>query len=303
MTPVRLEHPQPSNHTALHMNTTHNVIDVTVETFQQAVVERSKSVPVLVDLWATWCAPCKALTPVLEKLARELNGKFVLAKVDIDANPEIAEVFRVQSVPAVMLLKDGRILDGFMGALPEPQVRKFLEQHLGATALDALSQATKLEHEGKRAEATDVLRAHLQRAAGDHKARVMLARLLIAENKVEEARKVFAKVEGEALESDEAKAIAARLEAASKVGDVGALEAAVAATPKDVGARLALGKALVALSRYDEGLEQLLGAAKLDLGFEDGAPRKALIEVFNVLGQADPRTLEYQRRLSMLLCV
>lgn len=285
------------------MNTTQSVIDVTVETFQQAVVERSKSVPVLIDFWATWCGPCKALTPVLEKLARELEGKFLLAKIDIDAHPELADVFRIQSVPAVMLLKDGRILDGFMGALPEAQIRKFLEQHLGTAALDPLAQATKLEQAGKRPEAIDVLRAHLQRAASDQKARVMLARLLIAENKVEEARKVFAKVEGEALASDEAKAIAARLEAASKVGDVGVLEAALAAKPDDVAARLALGKALVAQSRYDEGLEQLLTAAKLDLGFEDGASRKALIEVFNLLGQADPRTLEFQRRLSMLLCV
>jgi putative thioredoxin len=285
------------------MSTAPSVVDVTPESFQREVVERSRTTPVLIDFWATWCGPCKTLSPVLEKLAREMSGKFVLAKIDIDANPELADAFRIQSVPSVILLKEGRIVDGFLGALPEAQLRKFLEQHLGAAALDALSQAQKLEHEGKRAEAIETLRTHLARASGDGKARVMLARLLVAEGTLEEARKVFAKVSGADLESDEAKAIASRLEGAAKAGDVSKLEAAVAAEPKSPAARLALGQALVALNRYDEGLEQLLEAAKLDVRFEDGAPRKALIEVFNVLGQADPRTLEYQRRLSMLLCV
>jgi putative thioredoxin len=279
------------------------VIDVTTTTFQTEVVERSRTTPVLIDFWATWCGPCKTLSPVLEKLAREMNGRFVLAKIDIDANPELAEVFRIQSVPSVMLLKEGRIADGFTGALPEPQVRKFLEQHLGAKALDAVAQATQFEAEGDRAGAAAILREYLQRSSGDAKARTMLARLLVAEGRVEEARKVFAKLEGADRETDEAKAIAARLDAASKLGDTAKLEAAVAANPKDVGAQLALGKALVTASQYDEGLEHLLEAAKLDIHHDGDSPRKALIEVFNVLGQADPRTLEYQRRLSMLLCV
>jgi putative thioredoxin len=259
-------------------------------------------VPVLIDFWATWCGPCKTLSPVLEKLAREMNGRFVLAKIDIDANAELADVFRIQSVPSVILLKEGRIADGFLGALPEVQIRKFLEQHLGPAALDPLAQAAKLETDGQRAQAIDVLRAHLQRAS-DSKARVMLARLLIAEGKVEEARKVFAKVEGADRDTDEAKAIAARLDAAGKLGDLAKLEADAAREPQSAAAQLALGKALVAANRYDEGLERLIEAAKLDLHHDGDAPRKALIEVFNVLGQADPRTLEYQRRLSMLLCV
>ena len=279
------------------------IIDVDVTSFQREVVERSKTTPVLLDLWATWCAPCKTLGPVLEKLAREMKGRFVLAKVDIDANPEIAEALQVQSVPTVMLLKDGRLADGFTGALPEAQIRKFLEQHLGPPAPDALTAAQALEAAGKRAEAAELLRVHLQTHGDDNAARLMLARLLIAEARLDEARKVFAKITGAVLESVEAKALAAQFEAAQKPSDSARLAAELERNPKNVATRMALGKALVAEQRYEEGLEQLLSAAKQDVHFEADAPRKAMIEVFNLLGQADPRVLEYQRRLMMLLCV
>jgi putative thioredoxin len=285
------------------MNAQASVVDVTVETFQKEVVERSRQVPVLIDFWATWCGPCKALTPVLEKLARELAGKFVLAKVDIDANPEIADLFQVQSVPTVMLVKGARPVDGFMGAVPEAKVRKFLETHLGVAAPSPMEAAAALEGQGKRAEAAELLRAHLQEQVGDFAARTTLARLLVADGRVEEAKKVFAKLAGEALETPEAKAVAAQIAAAAKAGEVAGLEAAVARDPKDVAARIALGKGLVAAAKYERGLEELLTAAKLDLQFDGGAPRKAMIEVFNLLGQSDPLVLDYQRRLSMLLCV
>jgi putative thioredoxin len=280
------------------------ILDVTVETFQKEVVERSRRTPVLIDFWATWCGPCKTLGPVLEKLAREFAGAFTLAKVDIDRNQELADVFQIQSVPTVLLLKDGRLADGFAGALPEAQIRKFLELHLGLKKADPLEEAAKLEAEGKRTEALALLATHLNTAPGDAKARLMAARLCAAEGRLDDARAHFEKVVGDARESDEAKLLAAQLEAASQsAGATAALEAAVKANPKDVAARLAYGKALVAASKHAEGLEQMLEAARLDLAFEDGAPRKALIEVFNLLGWSDPLVLDYQRRLSMLLCV
>jgi putative thioredoxin len=111
------------------------VIDVGVENFQKEVVDRSRTLPVLIDFWATWCGPCKTLGPVLEKLAREMPGKFVLAKIDIDKSPEIADLFQIQSVPTVMLLKGARPVDGFMGrGCRRRNVRTFLEQHLGVAA-------------------------------------------------------------------------------------------------------------------------------------------------------------------------
>lgn len=285
------------------METRANVVDVTVESFQKEVVDRSRQLPVLVDFWATWCGPCKTLGPILEKLARELAGKFVLAKVDVDQNPEIAELFQIQSVPTVMLLKGARPVDGFMGAQPEAAVRKFLEHHIGPSGPTPLEQAAKLEGEGKRGEAIALLRKLLAQNPGDSAARLVLARLLVADAQLAEAQQVFAQLAGEVLESDEAKAIAAQLAAASKVGELAALEAAVARAPQDIAARLALGRGLIAASKYERGLEELLSAAKLDLTFDGGAPRKAMIEVFNLLGQSDPLVLEYQRRLMMLLCV
>lgn len=280
------------------------ILDVTVETFQKDVVERSRKSPVLIDFWATWCGPCKTLGPVLEKLAREFAGQFTLAKVDIDRNQELADVFQIQSVPTVLLLKEGRLADGFSGALPEAQIRKFLETHLGLKKADPLQDAAKLEAEGKRAEALAVLSAHLSTSPSDGKARLFAARLCAAEGRLDEAREHFGHVSGELKESDDAKALAAQFEAASaSAGALSTFELAVKSNPQDAGARLEYGKALVAASKHGEGLEQMLEAAKLDLAFQDGAPRKAMIEVFNLLGWADPLVLDYQRRLSMLLCV
>jgi len=283
---------------------TASILDVTVETFQKDVVDRSRKNPVLIDFWATWCGPCKTLGPVLEKLAREFAGQFTLAKIDIDRNPELAEVFQIQSVPTVLLLKEGRLADGFQGALPEVQIRKFLEQHLGLKKADPLADAAKLEAEGKRAEALVLLANHLRTAPSDVKARLIAARLCAAEGRLQEAREHFAHLDAASRESDEAKTLAAQFAAAdASAGALSSLEKAVQANPTDAGARLEYGKALVAASKHAEGLEQLLEAAKLDLGYQDGAPRKAMIEVFNLLGWADPLVLDYQRRLSMLLCV
>lgn len=279
------------------------IIDVTVENFETEVVRRSMTVPVLVDFWATWCGPCKTLVPILEKVARELAGKLVLAKIDIDKNPEIAQLFQIQSVPTVILMKQGRPVDAFMGAQPEAAVRKLLEKHIPGAAPDPLAEAGKLESAGKREEAITLLARALHRESGSAPIRIALARMLVATGRLDDAKQIFAGVSGEALESPEAQAIAAQFAAAEKAGEVQAFEAAVRAAPKDVAARIAYGKALVAAGRYEAGLEELLTAAKLDLRFEDGAPRKAMIEVFNLLGQSDPLVLEFQRRLSMLLCV
>ncbi|HVS08424.1 MAG TPA: tetratricopeptide repeat protein [Planctomycetota bacterium] len=279
------------------------IVDVTAESFQREVIDRSREMPVLVDFWATWCGPCRTLGPTLVKLATELAGRFALAKVDVDRNIELAEVFHIQSVPAVMLIQGGKMVDGFVGALAEPQIRKFLEPHLKPAPADRLADARKLEEEGRADEAIRILRQHLREKPDDAKARVYLAQLLIGENRADEARKVFEKVAGEALESDEARAVQAQLALGEHKADVDALRREVEETPDDLTARLRYGKALVAARRYDEGLEQLLEAARRDVHHDGDAPRKALLEVFQALGPEDPRTLEYQRRLSILLCV
>jgi putative thioredoxin len=276
-------------------------IEITAANFEREVLLRSREVPVLVDFWATWCGPCRTLGPILDKLAREQSGRFVLAKVDIDKSPELAEIFRIQSVPTVLLLVDGRPIDGFLGAQPEAAVRKFLEPHLKAAPKAALEQANALAAEGRREEAVNVLRGHLRAKPDDAPARIALAQLLLDLGKGEDARLVSEKLTPEDLESDAGKALSARMQLAQSAGDVSKLAAAADAAPEDVDARIAYGKALLAAGQREEGLEQLWQAAQRDLHHDGDAPRKAMIEAFTALGWEDPLTLEYQRRLSMLL--
>jgi putative thioredoxin len=276
-------------------------LEITAANFEREVLLRSRELPVLVDFWATWCAPCRTLGPTLDKLARELSGRFVLAKVDIDKSPELAEVFRIQSVPTVLLLVDGRPVDGFLGVQPEAAVRKFLEPHLKAAPQAALEQATALAAEGRREDAVTLLRGHLRSKPDDAPARIALAQLLLELGKAEDARLVSEKLKPEDLESDAGRALTARMQLAKSAGDLAELEGKVQAAPQDIGARVAYGKALLAAGRREDGLEQLYQAAQQDLHHDGDAPRKALIEAFTALGWEEPLTLEYQRRLSMLL--
>jgi putative thioredoxin len=286
------------------MDTQPAIIDVDSTSIQTEVLERSRSVPVLVDFWATWCAPCKTLGPLLEKLAKELAGRFVLARVDIDRAPELAEAFRIQSVPSVVLVRDGQPVDGFVGALGEKELREFLAPHLGQApaAANAVEDARALAEAGKAAEGIDLLRAHLREASDDAPARVVLAELLIGEERAGEARKVVERLTDEQAATPEARAVLARLDLLEGAGDLELLERAVADAPDDVGALVAYGQALVAAGRNEPGLEQLFEAALLDLHHDEDAPRKALLAVFQALGPTDPLTLEYQQRLSVLLC-
>jgi len=283
------------------MTDTTHVLDVTPANFERDVFERSRTTPVLVDFWATWCEPCKTLTPVLEKLAAEYDGGFVLAKVDIDKNQELAQAFGIQSVPTVVLMIDGKPADGFMGARPEHEIRTLLEQHI-QTASDPLADALELDQQGDRAGAIAALEQLAAAHAGDGEVRAQLARLCALAGEVEKAREHFEQLTPEDRETESGRAAAAAVEMLSHTGDLDALRAAVEAAPDDVAARLELGRALLAAHETEEGLEHLYLAAERDLHFNDDEPRLALIEAFGVLGEDHPLTLEYRRRLSVLLC-
>ena len=174
-------------------------IDVTDATFQTEVVERSMTSVVIVDLWATWCGPCKTLSPIIEKVVDETNGKAVLAKVDVDQNPAISQAFRVQSIPAVYALKDGQIVDGFMGALPEPEVRQFVERLLPTAEDDMVARMIAMGDEGS-------LRAALEVDPANEDAIVGLAELLIARGENEEALALVARIP----ETDRTRRVAAK---------------------------------------------------------------------------------------------
>ncbi|MCB9913528.1 MAG: thioredoxin [Planctomycetes bacterium] len=287
------------------MDTAPTPVTVTLDNFETEVLQRSTEVPVLLDFWATWCGPCKALGPTLEQLERELAGRFVLAKCDVDENPELAQAFRIQSVPTVVLLVEGRPVDAFAGALPAAQIRAFLEPHLGAAPggpEDLLAEALELEQAGDLEAAQASLEELLADAPEEAAPRVALARVLLARGEEPAARKVFERLAEAERGRDDAKALQARFDLMASAGDLDAKQAAAEAAPDDLAKRLEYGRALVAAGRVEDGLEELFTAAKRDLAYDGGAPRKALLEVFQALGPQDPRTLEYQQRLSVLLC-
>ena len=277
------------------------MLDVTASTFEKDVIARSRTSPVLVDFWATWCGPCRTLSPVLEKLAAEANGAWTLAKVDIDKAPELADAFGIQSVPTVVMVAGGKVVDGFLGAQPESRIRELLAKHVKPSR-DAVAEALDLEKAGKPAEAIAALREQAKADRNDAKARAHLARLLAMSGAVGEAERLLDALPEDAADSEAARAARAILGAQDHAGDLAALKQKVAAGPDDVGARLAYGRALVAARKIEEALPELFEAAKRDLAYEGGETKKALLEAITALGEEHPLSNEYRRKLSVLLC-
>ena len=279
-----------------------HVVDVTVESFREEVVERSKKTLVLVDLWATWCGPCKTLGPALEKVAKELAGKVVVAKIDVDQNPELAEMFGAQSIPTVVLIKDGRPIDGFVGARSETEIKEMLKRHLPAAAVDPLVAALELETAGDILGALEGLRELADAEKPTKLARAHLARIYAQNGALDEARTEYQLLSPDEVDSDPARTAKALLALEEQKVDLEPLEAAVKKKPKDLHAQIALGKGLLAAGRTEEGLERLYQVCVVDLKFEGGAPRLALLEAFDALGPTNPLAIQYRRKLSILLC-
>jgi putative thioredoxin len=279
-------------------------LDITLQTFEKEVIQRSLSTPVLVDFWAPWCEPCKTLGPALDKIARENAGGVVLAKVDIDQNPELADAFGVQSVPTVVLVKGGQVVDGFVGAQPEAKIKELLARHgvKAQPAVDPLADAFELEKKGDLEGAVRLVRNHVVMGGGDAAARAHLARLCALAGRNDEAKKTWDALPDDAKESDAGRAAKAMLDLAAQAGDLVQLEAAAQKHPADVAARLALGRGLLAARQFERAFEELWTAAQTDLAFNGGEPKKALLDAFGVLGEESPLTKQYRRKLSVLLC-
>jgi len=288
--------------TTTHTSPAPIVLDVDASTFQKEVIERSLTMPVLLDFWAAWCGPCRTLTPTLEKLAGEMAGKVALAKVDIDKNAQLADAFGIQSVPTVVIVAGGKIVDGFVGAQPEARIRELIARHTPAVQKDKLEDALAFEKADDPRTAIDALRSLLKEAPERQDVRAHLARLLLSAGLTEEGMRIFDALPPEARELEPARAAERLIELAKHRVDTAPLQAAVDADPADVGARIALGKALLAEGKNEEGLEMLLSAARLDVTHDGGAPRKALVEAFDTLGETNPLVTQYRRELSLLLC-
>jgi putative thioredoxin len=282
--------------------------DTTTAGFVKDVMEASRSALVLVDFWATWCEPCKQLTPVLEKVVRSYGGKVRLVKLDTDKHPAIPQQLRVQSLPTVYAFKDGRPLDGFTGALREPEIKSFIDRLLGADAgndLDAaLTEAQQMLDANNLQGAAELFAAVLQEAGQNPAALAGLARCYLKSGDIARAEQTLALVPPDKKGLSAVASVAAAVALAKQApaaGSMGPLEARVQADPSDHQARIDLAKALAAAGRKEEAVTQLLESFRRDRKWNEEAARKQLVQLFDAWGPKDPATADGRRRLSSIL--
>lgn len=265
-----------------------NVIDVTEETFNSEIVERSQTVPVVIDFWADWCQPCKQLSPILEKLAEEAAGAWVLAKVDVDANQRLAAGLRVQSLPTVLAVVDGQVVNGFMGALPERDVREWLQQLMSAIS-------------GEQAAPQEGVTGSTEQEAADPA--LVEAAEAINQGDLDRAAATYQKVLDQSPADVMAKAGLAQVELMRRTRDIDqqAARRAAASQPGEVDAQCQVADIDLVSGRVDEAFDRLIGAIRRTAGDERDQLRRHLLELFEVLPPDDPRVVKARASLANAL--
>ena len=281
-----------------------HVFDAVTATFEAEVLQKSLQTPVLVDFWATWCGPCKTLGPILEKLAGEYHGSFVLAKVDVDKEQEIAAAFQIRSVPTVFLVKGGQIVDGFPGAVPESQIREFLKQHgvePGVAAEAALADEAPALLD-PHAEVI-ALRKAIETEPEKAELKLDLALALLKTGAASEAETLLDALPANLATDDRAIRAHARLGFIALLKDAPpteVLDAAIATNPDDLRARHLLGVQQLLAGMPQAALEQFLEMLRRDRSYEDNLPKKSLIDAFRVIEDED-LVSQYRRKMASLL--
>ena len=291
------------------------IVDGDQDSFMADVIEDSRRVPVLVDFWATWCGPCKTLTPALEKVTRAAGGRIKLVKIDVDANRALVSQLSqlglpLQSVPTVAAFWQGQILDLFQGALPESEIKRFVEALLKAAggampATDLLADAKAALDENRAEDAAALFSALLEQEPESPDAWAGLVRALLALGDEQQAEAALAEVPPRLADHPEiagARAALSLLAEGRRAADaLDSLHARLDANPDDHDARYELATALNGLGRRPEAADALLEILKRNRGWNDGAARLQLIRFFEAWGQGEPETLAARRRMSALL--
>lgn len=274
-------------------------LDINLPDFQAAVLDESRTRPVVVDFWAPWCGPCKSLKPILEKLAAEYGGKFRLAKVNADDNQALSQQYGVRGIPAVKAFVNGEMVDEFSGALPEAEVRAFLDRLIPGPADELRAQAAAARAAGDPGAALQLLADASRLNPDDVGIRLDAAEIMLDLREAEEAQRLIGSVADDA--DPRVPHLKARLQFLGAAGaDEMALQARIAADVNDLDARLALAKLAIAGQRYEDGMEQLLEIVRRDRGFQDDVGRTTLLTVFDLLGGGE-LVSRYRRLLASVL--
>ena len=279
-------------------------VEINEKDFEQDVLERSYNIPVVLDFWAPWCGPCRAIGPMLEKLADEQEGKFVLAKVNVDENPALAQSFQISSIPAVKAVKEGVIANEFLGALPEPAIREFIDGLIPSEADSLAQQGQDLQEQGKDQGAESLFRAALSKDERQPKALLGLARLLAGKDENTDALALIDRIPANSREYDEAQQLAAQIrvkQTGANADDEAAYREKIEADPNDLDSRFELAQILAASTRYEESLAEYLEVVKKDRAFRDEGARKAMLEIFEVVGARSDLADKYRSELAKVL--
>ncbi len=288
------------------MATGEHILEVNLGNFQEAVIELSQKALVLVDFWAPWCGPCRALGPVLEKLAEEMQGAFVLAKINADENPELSRKYQVRGIPAVKAFRDGKVVDEFAGALPESAVRQFLEKHLPKPGDDLRAEAMAAMAQGKTEEAQSLLEKSLQINPQNDQARLALAHLAIQQGRQADAQAQIDAMSPLFQMETEVEGLKALLEftdAARKAPPMATLETTIANEKGDARAQAMYQRALVLLLQGQEAaaLDQLIEMVERHKNYDDGLARKTILKIFAMHSNQGPLVEQYRSKLSRAL--
>ena len=301
-----------NNSEDVSMNGNSLIIDVITDNFMTDVIEQSKETPVIVDFWAPWCEPCKQLTPIIERIIKEKNGKVILAKMNIDESPEVAQQLKIQSIPAVMAFNDGQPIDGFIGVQSEKNIIEFVNKisslKNSSTIEENISAGKKYMNEGDIETATLVFSEILKIEPDNISAKSLLARCLIKNDQLNDAEKIIDSLPVGAENNQDYVSVRSELEIFKNAknnpisdNEEQELRSNIDKQPENYQLRLDLSKILMAKGENEEAINQLLRIIEVNAKWNDGEARKQLIEIFNILGNENILVTEGRKKLSSML--